>query len=228
MSYEHERYTSREKKTAFNTVWPAVASGETADNELRRYLRSRRLDFETAYLAGWYPALFNDCLRVVIPCKSLNPEHAYYQARALNKSTRLRYVSPLGPRLGALCIVDPVLSDLDETLSPSVTAIVEGPMCALALASLGIPSIALMGIRPDTQACLHLVSLLKSRRHDAAILFDNEDEAQAEASNLAVFLAGNGIINHVFSLKSKDVADSSDKERKRIAGDILQWQRKSR
>lgn len=228
MSYEHERYTSREKNTAFNTVWPAVECGETADNELRHYLRSRRLDFETAYLAGWYPSVINNCLRLVIPCKSLNPKHAYYQARALDKSIRLRYVSPSGPRLGALCIVDPVLFDWDDTLSPSVTAIVEGPMCALALASLGIPAIALMGISPEPSACSHLVSILKSRHHDAAILLDNEDEAQASASNLAVFLAGNGIINHVFLLKSKDVADSSDKERKKIAGDILQWQRKSR
>lgn len=223
MSYEHERYDSREKQSAFNTVWPKVANDEVAANEFRHYLRSRRLNFETAYLAGWYPAWL-DTLRVVIPCVSLQEGHAYYQARAFNKAVKLRYVSPPGPRHGALCVVDPT-DDLTEGLIPAVTAIVEGPMDALALAGLGIRSIALMGIKPDIKARAHLLQLIKRRKDRAVILFDNEDEAQAEAALLAVELAGKGVASQVYALDSKDVAASSDGERLAIVKRIQQWER---
>lgn len=222
--YNHE--VIRPKSTGFNTFWPPVADDDEVQSAFRSYLKSRRLDHETAYLNGWYPSRMG-CLRVVIPCLSLKQDHAYYQARALSPKIGLRYVSPSGQRHGALCVVDPVQLGYEEE-AVQVTAIVEGPMDALALAGLGVPSIALMGIRPDNETLHHLRTLLQARKHVAAIVFDNEDEAQAMAFRLGFDLAVHGIASRTFRTKEKDVADSTDQERQTLRGRIFSWLNKPR
>lgn len=215
--YNHE--FEKPKARAFNTLWPAVATSKRANDRYREYLESRSLDFETAYLAGWYPS-YMDCLRVVIPCQSLKAGHAYYQARAIDGEVKLRYASPPGARNGALCLVG---STLDSSLDIPVTAVVEGPMCALALAGLGIDSAATMGICPDVQARAHLLMILKQRNHRAVIIFDNEDEAQAQAAGVSLMLSSAGILSTVICLNKKDVAASSIADRKALVSRISSW-----
>lgn len=221
--YAHE--FDKPKSQTFNTTWPTVSNRKEDQKRFKDYLKSRRLDFETAYLNGWYPSRL-DCLRIVIPCLSTKPGHAYYQARACSQKVTLRYASPFGARHGALCPLDP--TDEATPFPVSFTAIVEGPMCGLVLAYYGIPAIAVMGIRPDKEAQAHLVSLLKARRHGAVVAFDNEDEAQACAARLALRLSSSGIRTHVMNLDRKDIADSSDDERLTIVRKMKTWQNKSR
>lgn len=219
MSYSHER--TRPKSDTFNTLWPTVASNESANILFRQYLKSRRIDFDTAYLAGVYPSNM-DCLRVVLPCVSRKEGHAYYQARAVSKHVSLRYYSPSGARHGALFCVDSI------SKSSPFLCLVEGPMDALALASCGVDSIALMGIAPDEETRQHVIHRLKVRPRPVVIMFDNEDEAQSKASELALYLASHGVPSRVFIPKSKDFAASSYSERRTYVKEFTGWAKQQR
>jgi hypothetical protein len=216
MSYTHE--FDKPKASVVNTVWPHRNDGDRANNLFREYLKRRRLDFETAYLAGWYMSSM-DCDRVVIPCVTTKPDHVYYQARAIDKKMKLRYRSPFGARHGALCTVDTL------NIAPSsCVAIVEGPMDALALASHGVDSIAIMGIRPDQETRDHLLKRLDSKKYRVcAVIFDNEDEAKACALRLSLAISTHGIVSSVLSTKSKDCADATDAERNAIVKRLNTW-----
>lgn len=219
MSYSHER--TRPKSDTFNTLWPTVATDDYANHWYREYLRQRRIDFETAYLTGVYPSNM-DCLRAVLPCVSRKEGHAYYQARAIPSHATVRYRSPMGARHGALFCADSVSE------SSPFLCLVEGPMDALALASCGVDSIALMGISPDEETRHHVIHRLKVNPRPVVIMFDNEDEAQSKASELALYLASYGFPSRVFIPKSKDFAASSDSERRTYVKEFTAWANRQR
>jgi len=95
------------------------------------YLVGRNLDHRIARYNQWYPTELKGP-RIVIPCTK-----GFWQARAMGKEEP-RYLSSKGSRNGAFCIVWP-------RQAWTGIVIVEGPMDALAAASLGYYSMASLG-----------------------------------------------------------------------------------
>lgn len=122
------------------------------------YLNKRELSFGLAQFNGWYPSSkAGDSLpRVVIPATSRSPVNKFWQARVLGEGEP-RYQSPPNARGDALVITRPSLP------WRRVVAVVEGPMCALAAADLGMVGIAFMGSVND-ELISHLAEHLCSVR----------------------------------------------------------------
>lgn len=108
---------------------------------MKAYLHGRRLSYATAKINMWYPTENvkerDPVPRIIIP--AVNKYHRpYWQGRAMLKHD-LRYRSAEGGRFGSIVVVWPANGTKRELV------LVEGPMDALAAASLGYLSIATMG-----------------------------------------------------------------------------------
>lgn len=142
MIYNHERSESSWK--TYSGPAPKFPDyKEEVEDRCRSYFRSRHLNWKLAALNGWYPTR-TDVERVVIPCNN-SEGTVYYQARALDFITKLRYDSPVAPRGDSHVLVYP-----HKTLKGSAV-IVEGPMDALAAADFGYLGIAVMGNNPSAE-----------------------------------------------------------------------------
>lgn len=118
---------------------------------MREYLESRSLDHGTALFNHWYPSrnAMDGWLRIVIPASN-QPGLAYWQARLVSgPDDAKRYTSPPVPRGDSLIVVWP------RVLNGCAVVLSEGPMDALAAASVGVPGIALMGNQPALSALEH-------------------------------------------------------------------------
>lgn len=156
--YDHE-YQERREPVA--PVCPVVLPAEADDlvDLMLDYLQARNLCHAVAEANGWYPAWVGDYVqypRVVIPASSLTNSWPYYQARLLQSGPPIakRYVSPAAPRGDALAVVFPEKCALGSI-------IVEGPMDALAAASMGYVGIGLMGNTPSPRVLDHIESIAK-------------------------------------------------------------------
>lgn len=141
MNYEHER---KEKKAVYHGPRPLFPrENETAAVEFNEYLHNRDLNAEIARENGWYPALYEGAMRVVIPCTN-SAAIPYFQARDMSGKATLRYASPPATRDDSIVLVWP-------PCSPKGTVILEGPMDALAAAGAGYLGIGLMGNKPPRE-----------------------------------------------------------------------------
>jgi len=199
--YPHEK---REQTGPANTVWPEMSTNGLDNDDVKAYLKTRGLSYDLAESNGWYPSrCANDqFLRVVIPARTTLLTHVYWQARAVSHNVHVRYQSPSGPRHGALILVRAFPDD--DRCSEQVV-VVEGPLDSLSVAACGYDSIALMGMRPGTEAIGHLKKLVDGR--PALIVLDNEPEATRAAFDIAMQLASNGSRTNVENLRyAKDLA----------------------
>jgi len=140
-----------------------------------------------------------DVLRIVIPCTSATPENKYWQARAMEEGV-LRYESPHNVSRGdAICLVW-------AGVPKGGTALVEGPMDALAAAECGLLGIAMMGNSPPEAAVEYAKKFLVP-----PVLIVGDDDAVAEASVLWARFPGAFFVG---TYPHKDLAAMPLKERK--------------
>lgn len=175
-----------------------------------RYLRDRNLDAELAFNNYWYPsrAAGDQWLRVVTPASSEITGNHFWQARAVDKFVEKRYQSPHAPRGDAVIAVWP-------RGTPRITAVVEGPMDALAAAGEGCLGIALMGATPPGE-CFRLTAKLACGT--MAIIVADSD-ALGAASKWALKLLNYGLgVKLTSPHPHKDLAEAPQRERRRILG----------
>jgi len=153
MIYQHEVKERKQKPLTINTeAPPAPLKEQWALDMMREYLEGRGLSYERAISNGMY-LIQKRGFRVYIPARSRLQGHTYWQARTISNEIP-RWDSPNVPRRDALVVIYGRLRDkagLDRLV------IVEGPMDALAVASLDLHiGIALMGISPSQEALDHV------------------------------------------------------------------------
>lgn len=143
----------RRLPTCTQRLWP----------KFDKYLRGRDLDADLARKNLWFPSRDVDGYdRLVVPGTAGEPGNLYWQARLLpgqdaSGPAPRRWESPHGCARGdALCLVWP-RENRDRTRS----AIVEGPMDALAAAGEGLVAVALMGVQPAYDVLLLTARLLR-------------------------------------------------------------------
>jgi hypothetical protein len=126
-------------------LWPAM----------QRYLTKRDLDWQLAKQNGWYPSNAVDGYdRIVIPCSN-STGLPYYQARAIDNWTTIRYNSPAATRMDSVVLVWPRHRDAIRG-----TLVVEGPTDALAGAMCGYLGVGLMGNEPPTNVIEYIVRMV--------------------------------------------------------------------
>lgn len=204
--YTHD-YVQHKIQGPMNTVWPLMSSSGVDHTDMKDYLVGRGLEFELAEQNGWYPSreAMDSFLRIVIPARTPQPGHVYWQARAVSANVHIRYQTPKGPRHGALILVRAFPGNEVGDEPTEKIVIVEGPMDALAVAACGYDSIALMGMTPGKEATEHLIKLVDGR--SSLVVLDNEPAAQSAAGHIALTLATAGTRSHIAKLhKVKDLA----------------------
>jgi len=109
---------------------------------MREYLHDRNLSYNVAArINDWYPTKLLDGIpRVVVPAQNLEG-HRFWQARAMVPcSSQERWRSARGSKGGSIVVVWP-----DVITSRMRLVVVEGPMDALAAATMGHLGFAAMG-----------------------------------------------------------------------------------
>ena len=225
MIYQHERV--RPKEVTYNAFFPLRSPHPEDALLVEQYLAGRGLSPYLATANGWYPSISVDqYLRVVIPAQTLRPGHAYWQARALNPSARVRYQSPPGSRGSAVVMVKP----FGKRVTP-MAVIVEGPMDALAAAGEGYYGFALMGNTPPPEVLDHVIALCAARGIVGAVVVPDHDSSES-GPHLAAYFACGGIPTSVIELsewtESKDLAGASVSERAAVLssrGGVKNWRK---
>jgi len=199
--YEHEK---REKKAVYVGPRPGYPELDPRGwNVFDTYLLDRHLDPILARANNWYPALYSDAPRVVIPCSN-KAGVPYFQARDVTGRAKLRYASPPASRDDSIVLVWPMES-------AKGTVILEGPMCALAAAMLGYVGIAVMGNQPSRDVLLHLTS--HARAFQPVQIVPDADMITLGIEVLS-WLSQEGVSSMVRVPPKKDLADMTPKERK--------------
>lgn len=173
------------------------------------YLRERGLDPELAKLNHWYPsrAAGDIELRIVVPGTSRLPGNLFWQARAIGSHVLTRYQSPHAARGDAIIVVWPRGHVI------GATAVVEGPMDALAAAGEGVTGIALMGVTPPDFA-LDLTATFV--RGTIALVVADSDSLGAMAKVGFKLLSRGCGTKLVNPAPHKDLASAPRHERRRI------------
>ena len=173
------------------------------------YLLSRGLLTHIASDNLWYPssAAGDTSPRIVIPATA-GAGNIFWQARAMDDNPK-RYQSPHAPRGDAVVLVWP------SKLHPAKRAvIVEGPMDALAAASLGFLGVGLMGITPPDGA-LSLVCRMVAGM-DIALVAD-KDQVDGMMKVMGRILSRiRGKVELLVSYPFKDLADAPPAFRKEL------------
>jgi hypothetical protein len=157
MSFDWKKTNQTKVKKPYCSKLPLV--DESLWEDMKAYLWSRDLDFETARRNLWYPSSSagDEEPRIVLPCSSVQGGNYYWQARAIRvENVQRRYQSPHNVSRGdAVLVVYPI--------NPKDTraAVVEGPMDALAAAGEGVIGVATMGINPPPESLVLTSKLLR-------------------------------------------------------------------
>jgi hypothetical protein len=164
------------------------------------YLKDRHLNPMLAMANAWYPSeeAGDHEVRIVIPGTN-SRKYNYWQARAINKTARIRYQSPRVPRTDSIIAVYPACH------AWSAVVLCEGPMDALAAADLGYVSIALMGNRPSADVLKFAVKHTKSTLFYIVADSDAPDAAATIAAHLST--AHNVKTKTILTYPYKDLAD---------------------
>ena len=205
MIYAHE---IKEKKTRYVGPRPGYPEADPRGWEIfDDYLIGRELDPLLARVNGWYPAVYKQAPRIVIPCSN-KAGVPYFQARDVSGKATLRYESPPASRDDSIVIVWPLEA-------AKGTVILEGPMCALAAAALHYVGIAVMGNRPSRDVLSHIASLVRAFQPVQVV----PDADMADLGVAMVSWLGQEGISCLLRLPpKKDLAEMEPKERKSFLG----------
>ena len=172
--YTYEKKDTQKDQVPITTPLPQCTTITNDWHLMREYLTKRDLCMKTAQYNNWYPSM--DCgdwaIRIVIPAISCIPTHRYWQARAIDSQVEKRYTGPKGARLDAL-----IWCDSEEWVPQHQGKLVvaEGPMDALAAASMGAVGCGLMGIRPNQEALYHLSRRIQRHHINRVIMLADQD-----------------------------------------------------
>jgi hypothetical protein len=174
---------------------------------MREYLESRRLSYKLARKAGWYASSKVDGYdRIVIPCTN-STGLPYYQARAMDSWTNVRYNSPPATRMDSIVCVFPSLP------VPVGTVISEGPMDALAAAGAGFLGIGIMGNDPPDRVLDYVSHIVKPFE---PVLVVPDKDALSRGAVICGFLAQEKIKTRMLELPGKDLAALSPRRRGKV------------
>lgn len=173
----------------------------------RDYLIDRGLNPRLAGHNGWYPADM-DVPRLVIPCTN-SAGTAYWQARAMDEKTKMRYDSPSAPRGDSVVVVHP------QHLLKGRAVVVEGPMDALASAAFGYLGIATMGNNPAHEALELIVAKFGATHTPFIIIPDKDDEAFGAKLVAAFATLGAASVVALLS-EGKDICELNPGQRERF------------
>lgn len=218
MIYEHESRESKYKGEGINTSPPPRPIKEQwALDLMQEYLSSRDLSYNLALMNGCYPCKSKDAVRIYIPARTRIKDHIYWQARAIEDSW-LRYDSPQGPKRDALIVFSN--KSYFNHLGLSNVVIVEGPLDALAVASLDSHiGISLMGNNPGQESLDHLADMV-IRLKPLQVFCVADRDAVGPMHKIQSYLAMRGIMSQLkVPLDKKDLACYSVEERRRLLYD---------
>jgi len=211
MTYQHEVKERKQKPLTINTeAPPAPLKEQWALDMMREYLEGRGLSYERALENGCF-TISRKGKRLYIPARSLIQGHVYWQARTIEQHC-VRWDSPAVPRRDALIVMYGPLKDkagLDRLV------IVEGPMDALAVASLDLHiGIALMGISPSQEALDHVFHYVRCFNPRDIVCVADKDQIGGMCK-VQGYLAMRQVASRlVVPLAHKDIACYSVEERK--------------
>lgn len=216
MIYQHEiKEAKREPNTGIISEPPPVPFLSQEDpspwQTMRDYLDTRGISFANARYNGCYPILRKG-LRMYIPAVTRIEGHHYWQARSLD-GNQLRYDSPFGPRRDALVVA----KNLARVRDLASVAVVEGPLDALAVSEVeGFVGIGLMGIRPNEEALVHLLSHLDFQKPRVILLIADRDSV-GEMAKIQGWLAMRGYPSELRVPQGfKDVCEGTVEQRKEL------------
>ncbi len=207
--YDHERRPDgpeRANRPLSSTTPPLCENGWGL---VRKYLESRALHYQTAKENGWYPSMRagDTYLRVVIPATSSIRENRYWQARRIG-AVGVRYQSPACRREDAVVLVRTIDTDI-----PNYSAVVEGPLDALAAAGTGVNAVALMGVTPPSSALDLTATLL---RGTICFVIADSDEPAAMVEVLKQLVIRGLDCRLKLPYPAKDLAEMDPASRKRL------------
>ena len=206
--YKHENDEVRLDRYERNRP-PMPTPSPSAEVEMKRYLLGRKLSYNLAHENSWYASRAIDGYdRIVIPCSN-SLGIPYYQARAIDKWTFVRYNSPPASRKDSIALVWP-----RRTVQKRGTVIVEGPLDALAAAMLGYVGVGLMGNEPPEEVVNYIVQLVKAT-YEPVLIIPDLDHAEMGAF-MTGSLSAHGIEVSMRLPGKKDLAGMSIEERERL------------
>ncbi|MCI0552009.1 MAG: toprim domain-containing protein [Anaerolineae bacterium] len=184
MKYDHEALEKKYKRRLVGADMPPL--DKNLWDTMKTYLDGRDLDFDLAKDNGWYPShnAGDNFQRIVMPAVNKSGR-AYWQARDISGKSTKRYQSPSVPRGDSIIQTWPM-----KKMTYKSFVVVEGPMCALAAAQMGLPGIALMGCQPTEDTFNYIVNVLEGLSEYCFVVQDRD--ATQEAIVLVQALAAAG------------------------------------
>lgn len=184
---------------------------------MQRYLAGRGLSIKVAEDNLWYASSSagDRNPRIVIPATSVLAGNVYWQARAMvDVEDNARYLSPFAPRGDAVIVVYP-----DPKITPLPKVVVaEGPMDALAAATIGCLGIGLMGLSPPV-AALALAAKYFGRS-DVYLVADSDSlDAMRKVLLKLVGLTKGATLHLTMPSPAKDFAEADLDLRYRLIGE---------
>ena len=207
MTYQHE---IREKKVRYRGPRPSIPRHNIRlDKMFDKYLGNRHLDPRLARANGWFPAVYKDAPRVIIPCTN-SEGVSYFQGRDMTDTHPLRYASPASSRDDSIVLVWP-----DEDNERKGLVICEGPTDALAAAGVGFVGIGLMGNQPTPEILDHVVIYARAIK---PIIIVPDIDALEFGSTILNHLAQVALVARIYMPESKDLASMTVRQRETFFG----------
>src|SRR5574341_887606 len=185
------------------------ARNESLWKDFDKYLTHRNLSPSIAKANLWFPSdqAGDDQPRIVVPAAAAHPDNHFWQARLMGDGPR-RYESPHGCRSGDACIV---VYPMEFPL-PVEAAVVEGPMCALAVAMTGRLGVATMGANPPEER----LDLIYHRVRGTICSVIPDSDRQDLFIHVFSYLTNRGVQCRWLVPYAKDFADMSLSNRRRF------------
>ena len=184
--------------------------------DVANYLSDRKLDYSLTIANGWYPSreAGDDYLRVVMPATSRDQHNKFWQARAVLSGVKPKYQSPHHVRRGDAIILVWPYRYRDWGLSGCV--VTEGPMDALAAASVGYLGAAMMGLMPNEEA---IENLRRWVRHPLIVVPDSDQHGGAFVKTVWSRFPGAYLAN---PYPDKDLAEMPEIKRRHFLQAVVQ------
>lgn len=216
--YDHERDERWRDRAELVTRKPYCDHLPPRDPTLWKdfsgYLVSRNLSQYIARANHWYPSrdAGDNLPRIVMPASSDQEGNHFWQARYMGSDPDIkRYQSPYGRTGDAAIIVYPQ-KGVNEPLVETV--VVEGPMCALAVAGTGRMGLATMGADPPEER----LDLIFKRIYGTICTVVPDSDRQDLFIHVFTYLSNRGIQCRwlVPGPSAKDFAEMSPENRMRF------------